>query len=97
MIRRDPDIQGGRPVVRGTRLTVEQMRQAYEDAGRRYLTERYGMTRDQIDAALGHAWRSRWLRLLAWLAAPVEEPRRRRLALCGLSAVIGGMAAKRWR
>lgn len=68
-------MQGGQPVIDGTRLPVQQMREAYDAAGRRYLAEQYDMSEREINAALGHRCRYWWLRSLEYMAEPLERSR----------------------
>lgn len=74
-IVRRRDVQQGQPVISNTRLPVQQMREAYDAAGRRYLAEQYDMTPREINAALGHRWRYWWLRSLEYMAVPLERSR----------------------
>jgi uncharacterized protein (DUF433 family) len=56
LIHRDPEIMLGKPVVRGTRITVEHiLRQAAFGATREEIMRDYHLTADQYAAAFEYA------------------------------------------
>lgn len=55
-IHRDPEVMTGKPVIRGTRITVEHvLRELAGGVSVELLAEQYGLAREDIAAALAYA------------------------------------------